>query len=276
MVDAHFPTESSSTASCPTCGTPRRGPFCHQCGQRFAEGRLTLAGLWRQLPARLFNLDRGLLHTFIELFKRPGGVPRDYVAGRRSPYTNPLTYFLVAATVQLISLTLREQVLHQHLMEQFGRHPDAIARLAQIFGENPVQKMADLYIRLIKQGYTYLFLLCMSLPFAVYVRLLAFRLRPKYNLAESAVFALYTSAHFVLVTGLILPFTLYFGTQLHALASFAVYIVYTAFAARGFYDGGRGRVALVTAAVIGAFLTFITCLVVIFIGLIMARQGAPV
>ena len=90
-------------ALCPNCGEPRAGRFCAECGQREMGGRLTLRGLWREFASRVFNLDRGLLHTVASLARSPGSVPRDYVEGRRRTYTNPLSFFLLAATLSLFS-----------------------------------------------------------------------------------------------------------------------------------------------------------------------------
>lgn len=267
-----LPTSPSTPSTCGACGALMQGPFCHQCGQRHAEGRLTVVSLLRQLPTRLFNLDRGFFHTFIDLFRHPGGVPRDFVDGRRSPYTNPLTYFLVAATVQLIALSLSEGAMQASLVEQFSQDPGALEPITNRLGDNAVGKMASLYISLIKQGYTYLFLLFMSLPFAVFLRLLTFRLTPHHNLAENAVFALYTSAHLVLVTGLMAPFTMRIDLNLHAFGSITIYFVYTALAVRRFYGPGFGRKLLVLLALAGAFLLFVVVLIGLFVVLLMQRM----
>ena len=263
----------TSTSTCSACGVNQHGPYCHECGQRYEEGRLTVPGLLRQLPTRFFNLDRGLLHTFVDLFRRPGGVPRDFVDGKRRPYTNPLTYFLVAATVQLIALTVSEGVMQARLAEQFAEGSAALEPVVSRLGDNAFDQMAELYISLVKQGYTYLFLLFMSLPFAVFLRLLTFRLRPHHNLAESAVFALYTSAHLVLVTGLMAPLTMRIDLNLHAFGSITIYFIYTAFAVRGFYGPGVGRKLLVLVALAGAFLLFVLVLMGLFLVLLMGRMG---
>jgi hypothetical protein len=83
---------------CATCGALRAGPFCASCGQP-EVGRLTLRGIASRLATDALDLNRGLLFTFVEMWRRPGVVVRDYLAGRTVRYTNPLKYFLILAAV---------------------------------------------------------------------------------------------------------------------------------------------------------------------------------
>lgn len=50
-----------------------------------------------------FNLDSGLLHTVITLWRRPGRMIRDYLAGRTRPYTNPAKYLLICGAVTTLA-----------------------------------------------------------------------------------------------------------------------------------------------------------------------------
>lgn len=88
-------------AQCATCGAARSGPFCGQCGQQAREGRLSVRAMVWQAAMSVVDLDRGFLHTAVGLFRDPGRVVRDYVAGRTVSYTNPVRYFvmLLAALV---------------------------------------------------------------------------------------------------------------------------------------------------------------------------------
>lgn len=105
---------------CPNCGAAQAGPYCPECGQRALGGRLTLRGLWREFASRVFNLDRGLLHTVTSLARSPGSVPCDYVEGRRRTYTNPLSFFLLAATLSLLTYGLYDEALLDATAEGFG------------------------------------------------------------------------------------------------------------------------------------------------------------
>lgn len=80
------------------------GDFCPHCGQRQRQERLTFRNLARQAAADAFSLNRGFLHTLVDLTRRPGGVPRDFLDGRTVPYTSPTRYFLIClAVAQLVA-----------------------------------------------------------------------------------------------------------------------------------------------------------------------------
>ena len=52
------------------------------------------------------HLEKGLLHTFVDLLVRPGSLLRGYFDGtRRREYTNPIAYGLMAAAASLIAFS---------------------------------------------------------------------------------------------------------------------------------------------------------------------------
>ena len=82
---------------CSHCGVTLTGPYCAECGQKVRE-RLTLrtvAAWW----ARYLSLEKGAVHTSVELMKRPGAVINDYIRGRTKPYSNPIQYYLLMMTI---------------------------------------------------------------------------------------------------------------------------------------------------------------------------------
>jgi hypothetical protein len=82
-------------AECAGCGAPLTGPWCARCGQR-VTGRASLRGFAVTAAARIFNLERGILHTMGRLTVAPGQVIRDYIGGRTIVYIHPLAYLLVS------------------------------------------------------------------------------------------------------------------------------------------------------------------------------------
>jgi hypothetical protein len=111
-MPANTPTLSTNTAPCKNCGQVLTGEYCPACGQRRAE-RITLKGLFHEAVGTILNLDRGLLHTIIELTIRPVQSFRDFLAGKRRPFMPPFQYLFVTVTAFLIlyQLTLPEQNL---------------------------------------------------------------------------------------------------------------------------------------------------------------------
>ena len=85
--------------ACPTCDARMTREFCAECGQRAPRGRHTLRSIAAHLLADTVNLDRGLLFTFLELFRAPGAMVRRYLRGGTVSYTNPAKYFLVVGAV---------------------------------------------------------------------------------------------------------------------------------------------------------------------------------
>lgn len=94
---------TTSSDQCPSCGTPKRGPYCYSCGERF----LTLADfdlrhfLLHELPHELWHVDGKLKNTLRALFLRPGFLPAEHIAGRRVAYIPPLRLYLIVFLVHL-------------------------------------------------------------------------------------------------------------------------------------------------------------------------------
>lgn len=155
---------------CSNCGAERVGAYCHNCGQQFLEGRLTLRRLWSEFAARFLNLEQGFGRTLWELFTDPGGVARRYVEGERRRYTNPLSYFLFATAVSLLTFTVVDQAMIEEmarvLPEDFGEGESMQA----LFGPDPAQGYAEFVVGTIKQFNTYLSIF-LCIPFALLLRL---------------------------------------------------------------------------------------------------------
>lgn len=90
---------------CKNCGHPVAENFCPRCGQQRAE-RLSLRRLLGSSVADLSDLNGGFLHTLKSLTLSPGSVARDYVEGRRLPYTNPVKYCFIVVTVYALVVNI--------------------------------------------------------------------------------------------------------------------------------------------------------------------------
>jgi hypothetical protein len=84
------------------CQAPLVGVYCHVCGQsaehRRLDARLLLGNLFRQF----YDVDSSFLKTFTGLWRHPGVVAREYVAGKRRSYAKPVSYFFVAILVAVV------------------------------------------------------------------------------------------------------------------------------------------------------------------------------
>lgn len=91
-------------AACATCGSPRNDLYCSRCGQVYRPGRIKLRREVGWFFSAAFDLDRGLLHTFLQLCRRPARVVSDYLHGKTVLYTHPGKYFLlVLALLQIVA-----------------------------------------------------------------------------------------------------------------------------------------------------------------------------
>ena len=260
-------------APCANCGEPRAGRYCAECGQREMGGRLTLRRLWGEFASRVFNLNRGLLHTVASLARSPGSVPRDYVEGRRRTYTNPLSFLLLAATLsvlvvslhldtiidanaEMMGSSLREQQAArdaEHAGHDHGKS-DFLLAFERVQGEDGRGLMALVYESITRFSTQLLFLLALFL-----VAPLRILFGPVRNVAEVSVFSLYVvglcvalGAVLMLSYPLIVP---YGQAGMFALAglSLAAYAGLTGWGATVFFESGWSAAARGVAAMLVAY-----------------------
>ncbi|HSJ25086.1 MAG TPA: DUF3667 domain-containing protein [Longimicrobiales bacterium] len=93
------------TASCVTCGTVLAGSYCHACGEKQRDASdLTLRAFAGYALEAVTNADARLYRTVRTLVTRPGLLTREYVAGRRKPYMEPLQLFLLVNVLYFLTL----------------------------------------------------------------------------------------------------------------------------------------------------------------------------
>lgn len=140
-------------------------PWCGQCGQKAVHGRLDLHELAHDAWHAITHLDGGLPRLLGGLATRPGRVYREYLAGARKRYFNPVVFLIMASGAYIVLGTAA-----------LKRHVEVMGRTSQTVAETVVLQ-AD--------KYRYL----MALPLIV---LLSWVLsRKRYHLAEVAVFWLF-------------------------------------------------------------------------------------
>jgi len=92
-----------SSTQCPSCSSPRRGPYCAECGERFLQPHdLNLRHfLVHELPHDLWHVDGKLKRTLRALLLIPGLLPTEYIAGRRVGYIAPFRLYLAVFLLHL-------------------------------------------------------------------------------------------------------------------------------------------------------------------------------
>lgn len=270
--------EVVSATHCFNCGNDAEGSFCPKCGQKKITKRLSFGRLLSDVPKTFFNLERGLMRTFFEMFVRPGMMARDFVYGQRKRYINPFSYFLVGATVQLISLWFTSSYIRESFKASIGNA--AIPnrdKLEKIFDGNVGEGMADVYLAAIAQSYTYAALLFFALPWAftlwVVHRSVGPKPRSQFRYAEVLVFTLYVVGHLLILTGVLMPIVLEFMPSIASFVGPTVYIGFAMIAHRGFFSKGLIPYGGSLAAILISMCIFFASIVAIFIGSIVATAA---
>jgi hypothetical protein len=102
----------TSPDTCPTCGAARATRYCGQCGERaVGPDELSFGRFLRSLAEEIipgFDADPDqpiqrmggrVYRTVYDLFRHPGRITADYIAGRRRPYMKPVQVFLVVSVL---------------------------------------------------------------------------------------------------------------------------------------------------------------------------------
>jgi hypothetical protein len=93
-------------SACLNCHTPLAGVYCHSCGQKDQPAVLPLRAIAGESIAEVFSLDGRLFRTLRMLFRKPGFLTSEYLAGRRAAWVAPLRLYLLVSVVYFLVLGL--------------------------------------------------------------------------------------------------------------------------------------------------------------------------
>jgi hypothetical protein len=223
-----------------------------------AAPRLTMRLVLREIAERFFDMDRGWLRTARELTLGPGAMIRRYVQGDRKVYANPFAYLVVGTAV---SIMVQKVVGFQERM---------IATTSGSTVDSPLQmEFANRFTELISQNALYVSI-GILVPLALLARL--FFRRSGYNLAECFVFALYSVGHLALLGLVLVPSYMLLppSAALQGIVGLTVAVIYTVYAAQGFFGGGFIGVAIkASVAYVMAFLIFFVVMMVLVLAYVI-------
>ena len=96
-------SDSPRDRVCPECGTTSPSEldakFCHRCGQELEVPRLRLREILSQAIDSLVSLELPILRTLRDLSWRLGSVARQWIAGRRRRYVNPIKFSVIVGVL---------------------------------------------------------------------------------------------------------------------------------------------------------------------------------
>ena len=88
--------------SCPNCSQPLDGEFCSNCGQRDLDLERPLGELLRELVTETLDVDGRVWRTLHTMFRHPGMLTSEFLAGKRRMYTSPLRLYIVVSVAFFI------------------------------------------------------------------------------------------------------------------------------------------------------------------------------
>jgi len=92
------PTHHETVATvCGNCDAPLHGAFCHACGQRAAGPDVSLHDVFHEAFHEFAHVDGKIVQTLRLLLTRPGGLTKEFLAGRRARYVAPLRLYLTCS-----------------------------------------------------------------------------------------------------------------------------------------------------------------------------------
>ncbi|NNF52734.1 MAG: DUF3667 domain-containing protein [Gammaproteobacteria bacterium] len=90
---------------CKNCATRLTGAYCPTCGQRDVDLERPIWSLIGEVVKETFELDGRTARTVTTLFRYPGRLTSEFLAGRRRTYTSPLRLYLVISISFFILVT---------------------------------------------------------------------------------------------------------------------------------------------------------------------------
>jgi hypothetical protein len=113
--------------TCLNCGTIVEERYCSHCGQENIEPKESIGHLVGHFFADITHFDSQIFTTLKDLVFRPGFLTREYIAGRRLRYLNPIRmYIFISAVFFLVIFSGQEEheaaVEGGHAVNVFRQH----------------------------------------------------------------------------------------------------------------------------------------------------------
>lgn len=84
---------------CKNCNERIEDKFCGNCGQSADTHEINFKTFLHEIQHGIFHIDKGILYTTRELYKRPGHTIREYIQGKRVQHFKPFAYVLILSTI---------------------------------------------------------------------------------------------------------------------------------------------------------------------------------
>jgi hypothetical protein len=88
--------------NCPNCEALLTSKYCGNCGQKADTHKITLSHILHDFQHALTHTDKGFLLLIKKLILRPGHVAKEYLAGKRKLYFNPLSFLVITSALHAL------------------------------------------------------------------------------------------------------------------------------------------------------------------------------
>ena len=95
---------------CANCGTDVSSAYCPNCGQHNSEHSLSVKAFAVDAFNEQLGLDSKVWRTLWLLFRHPGFLTREFVAGRRVRYMTPFKLYLLASFLFFLAFSYRSHL----------------------------------------------------------------------------------------------------------------------------------------------------------------------
>ena len=226
-------TESEiEVGSCPDCGAPGHGEYCHQCGEKIEPHLFSVGHYIKEVFQEFISFDTKFFRTVPPLLFKPGFLSSEYISGRRKRYLAPARLYMVIAFFSFFALgnylrndlNFSMEVSKKNL--NFSFQPGQKTVVAESAEKR--QKVETMLGFMIEVS-PYVLLLGSTPAFALILKLLYWKRKRLYG--EHLVFSFHFFAFALLV--LIAPI---FTKNIYPIgAGYLLFLVYLYFALRKFY-----------------------------------------
>lgn len=244
--------------TCKNCENSFEGKYCPNCSQKADTHRFTLKHFAHEFFHAFTHADKGIFFLMKELFIRPGTVAREFNAGKRKKYFNPITYLLLVMALQIF-LTQKTGINTAYL-EEIQRQAQVEMIDADDEYEKNVELMKAVEQQILEHSKIINFLF---LPILAFLTWLLFR-RAGSNYAEVLVLDVLYMAQILLLYIILclIPFLIYPQSVLFSMNIYTVVcLIYMVIALKQFFL--QGWFSTIWKGVVIQVLYFITMFAVL-------------
>lgn len=222
--------------TCQNCQTTFDGKYCPNCAQKADTHRFTLKHFAHDFFHAFTHADKGIFLLMKELFLKPGKVARDFNAGKRKRYFNPITYLLLIMALQIF-LAKKTDVFTVYLdrtQKMMQELRQANPEVSSWNSDEALEAQKKNNPKVLEHNRM---LNLIFLPFFALLTWLFFK-KSGFNYAENLVFNVFYMAQMLLffIIFTIIPFVIFpSGVMLWMIVYSVIYIAYTFLALQQFF-----------------------------------------